>query len=502
MFVLKIINHFYPILKQPNLSNYGTSSLICVKNPTDRIKFWSFVRRELISFKGVEYYHKLTWFMYHTNVLGDHCCRKWVYWILWLQYLAFIRILFLYFYPLSHLQRIEWADAAYIYFDDNLMNLLYSAFIMCVFIEKNVYFNSDRRLFAILNGIINHPSICPELTYNPFDDDKWLFTLRQLMIVLLNSLQIIVNSMIAINIFYLHWTTYTIIQKDWPKSSLLFEFEFQNLTNFIITTIIIYCQWLFRIFIKIIWFELNTFIFMVDIMLKSRTLITGATYILAYTILFYVELKQIAQILYHNHYDQQLQSSMNNITIRINRFMYKHNRLFERIMMVDRVMSKTFFWFMMASLPINIYLSAWILAHFKNIMINFRPLLMHYIVAILIVFGTLLGVFFVHYILVLYPTAIHSKSGIKHLLHLEACRLQQQRPLNNNHSQFKKRIMNCRILILRTHLKQVNYIAKFHVKNRYGFTYCNTGLITLNSFFRSLMIYLKVLLLVYKLHSI
>ena len=36
-------------------------------------------------------------------------------------------------------------------------------------------------------------------------------------------------------------------------------------------------------------------------------------------------------------------------------------------------------------------------------------------------------------------------------------RLQQQRPLNNNHSQFKKRIMNCRILILRTHLKQVNY---------------------------------------------
>nr|XP_027198126.1 uncharacterized protein LOC113792437 [Dermatophagoides pteronyssinus] len=182
-------------------------------------------------------------------------------------------------------------------------------------------------------------------------------------------------------------------------------------------------------------------------------------------------------------------------------------------MIVDRVLSKSFFWFMIASLPINIYLSAWLLTHLKFIInqqqqqyIHHRPSFIHYSLAIMIVIATLLGVFIIHYILALYPIAIHDKSGIKRLLYLEArrrrllIRYYQQKPYQQQQQQSNRKKIKIKYN-LRKHLKQVNYISKFHVKNRYGFTYSHTGLITMNSFFRSLMIYVKVLILVYKLLS-
>ncbi|XP_027198126.2 uncharacterized protein LOC113792437 [Dermatophagoides pteronyssinus] len=375
---------------------------------------------------------------------------------------------------------------------------------MIVMIEKNMFLVNNPKLFALMNGIINHPLIFPELTYHPFVNKQWLFIIKELMIIIINSFQILVNFITVINLIYLHWKTLSLICIDYHQQqqqcSINSFLSTIIIDNFHSKTFINFSIWLFGLLWNFCLFELNLFLFVLDILLKARSLILCLSFVVAYTILFYVELKQISKILLCK--DHLL---LNNH--RINQFIYHHHRLFERIMIVDRVLSKSFFWFMIASLPINIYLSAWLLTHLKFIInqqqqyIHHRPSFIHYSLAIMIVLATLLGVFIIHYILALYPIAIHDKSGIKRLLYLEArrkrllIRYQQKQQQQSNRKKIKIKYN------LRKHLKQVNYISKFHVKNRYGFTYSHTGLITLNSFFRSLMIYVKVLILVYKLLS-
>ena len=109
------------------------------------------------------------------------------------------------------------------------------------------------------------------------------------------------------------------------------------------------------------------------------------------------------------------------------------------------------------------------------------------------------GIFFIHYICTKYSKRIHYSIGLRQLMGLTATTMiqttkipssfsssssngkkrQQQQQQHNDEKMKMKNISS-----LRMQWKLMNYIEKFHTKNRYGFSYGKYGAIDLSNFIR------------------
>ncbi|KAH9415668.1 hypothetical protein DERP_000158 [Dermatophagoides pteronyssinus] len=137
--------------------------------------------------------------------------------------------------------------------------------------------------------------------------------------------------------------------------------------------------------------------------------------------------------------------------------------------------NKTYSWpgtaYLLSNIPYNVFLVMSMMFH------HAEETMLETLILSLMAMQQFVGIFGVHFILTLLPKKIH-RNGILRLISLNA------------RAQFRSTI---------THLKVINYIEKFHCKNRYGVHYYKLNLVTLNTFIKCLILYSKGVIMVYKM---
>lgn len=175
-------------------------------------------------------------------------------------------------------------------------------------------------------------------------------------------------------------------------------------------------------------------------------LVLTSTYIVL-MYLFFVKLKQTDDILRRN-----LKKFNFNL---VSSFMRHHTNTFRHIMIANELIGTMNTIYMVANFPCNLYLIM-----FLFVMKTEQKTFLVTIFVTMIIAQQLYGYLIVHRLSAIVTQRIHGHR--KTLIHIYA---------HNHNRQPAKRL-----------LRMSNYIEKFHTKKRYGYTYYNCGLITMETF--------------------
>lgn len=395
--------------------------------------------RELWPYKNLQFYHQLFWRIFSTANNHPDCIR-YFHWILLIQFTACIRYILLSIYPFNNEIRILLCDYFAIQFRCRQANLLLVPLILFVEVYRILYLENNSKIFALLKGVLLPTELYPDrpnvLPCHHLDNVK------RHAVNILNVLQIFIFVFLLaflsvhFRIYRWLWLAFNLGQKqsakDWTSKIL------ESLGIFFIV-------------------EFNICWFFADLFVKIRILICSVSIISTYTRIFFVKFNHIKKII-------ELKSSKRLTNACLDEFFHQHTNLASKIFIFDRTISKIFVWIMFSCLPFNLYLAAWILVNIN------QKITQDHLAAYALFLATIIGVFGMHYTFTLYPDCIHKKSGVMKLIQLNAGCYYRRR--------------NTYAINLKNHLKMCNYIEKFHVKNRYGISYYNSELVTLNSFFK------------------
>ncbi|KAH7639965.1 hypothetical protein HUG17_3998 [Dermatophagoides farinae] len=194
----------------------------------------------------------------------------------------------------------------------------------------------------------------------------------------------------------------------------------------------------------------------------------------------------------------------------VRQFLCYNYHLFRFVDDVLRSYSHFFLIFLIYNWPLNLYL----IGTLMRLHITGQQNLYLESLIISVFLQECFGIFFIHYICTKYSKRIHYSIGLRQLMGLTATTMiqttkipssstssssngkkrQQQQQQHNDEKMKMKNISS-----LRMQWKLMNYIEKFHTKNRYGFSYGKYGAIDLSSFIRFLLIYCKMVMMTYKM---
>ncbi|OTF83047.1 hypothetical protein BLA29_008996 [Euroglyphus maynei] len=155
--------------------------------------------------------------------------------------------------------------------------------------------------------------------------------------------------------------------------------------------------------------------------------------------------------------DEYLEDNIRNLSsYDLSQFIVAHTGAVNVIAKFNRTYSWCGTAYLLSNIPYNVFLVMSMLFHHSE------ETMLEILILSLMALQQFIGIFGVHFILTLIPKRIH-RNGIQRLISLNA------------RAQFRSPI---------THIKVINYIEKFHCKNRYGVHYYKLNIVTLNTFIK------------------
>ena len=351
-------------------------------------------------------------------------------------WLAVLRHWLLVFIPWPKEYRIMFFDIVYLLKMESTTNALFTLLLLAMkAIESTQYKDPDKYSIKLLYKIIfendtsffhlpstNH---CRKIYRPDRTPEKLCKRFKQFTWITFKLVQGFLLLIDIITLFW-HWQLYYLI---WQNSHFFFD------------------NWLFTPF-KLLCAE---------IMLLS---VSGGFYSLVNYLLILVMMgfgSIYSSILRLQQLDEYLDDNLKNLSSDdLRNFMVAHTGAVNVIARFNRIYSWPGTAYLLSNIPYNVFLVMSMMFHHSE------ETLLEILILSLMALQQFIGIFGVHFILTLIPKRIHRK-GISKLISL------------NVRAQFRSAY---------THLKVINYIQKFHSKNRYGVHYYKLNLVTLNTFIK------------------